>query len=178
MLLALGLASGASAQTELNADMNISATGGAVDANNAVSNTNGEPSGTALVLMRQQTNNQILPNDELNDDAFDSIDSSIGFEGGAFNGQQVNNNNLNMGVGVNDTSNAESEGVAIAALSQVTSNTIDNDDQDLLDGAFTADQSYNNAFALQQVNVNNINTGMNAAQQGSINIGAGVGAYQ
>lgn len=136
----------------------------------------------AANVNRQKVVNEVEADDDGVDEGNDPglYDANIHFGDETYEHQKVNVNNLNTGI------NAVQQGgiavavdlldddgaVAMNVLDQVAHNTFGSDLDSLVEGDYSeyAGEIHfgNRTFDNQKVNVNNINTGINAAQQGAI----------
>ena len=132
-------------------------------------------------IARQEVNNDVdLSSDDGLED-WGEYHAEIHFGHHTFNNQTVNVNNMNTGINVGqqgglavaaDMKNDDGA-VAVNVLSQVVTNSFGNYADDLVNDRanYWANVEFGDyTFKNQKVNVNNINTGINAAQQGGIAI--------
>jgi hypothetical protein len=134
----------------------------------------------ALNVMHQNNDNDLSGEDVVEDAA--NYDGAVVFGDSTFKKQAVNVNGTNTGVNAAqqggialgaDIAHDNSGGIGINTMSQVSTNDIDVDqlvdeDHSLYNGRVTFGVD---TFKEQKVNVNGLNTGVNAAQQGGIAIG-------
>jgi hypothetical protein len=159
----------------------ISSHKSAADGTGASTNTHGlSEDAFALNVMHQNSDNDVGANDLVDEGSEYDAGVKFGFE--TFEDQQVNVNGMNTGIsaaqqggialGV-DVADDASGGIAVNTAAQISNNNAElqqllQGEVSLYDARVTFDDD---TFNTQQVNVNGLNTGVNAAQQGGIAIG-------